>query len=119
MWDGTRVIWKVGGRILAEDPAEVEFIRSRTGPWRTVLTALGVWDNSIQLFGGSPVEWAKEIGLLDVPCLLAHVNYVDDSDIDLLAGGKAPDGKARTLKITLLREDGLWKVRPGLDSLPR
>ena len=37
----------------------------------------------------------------------------------VFAGGKTPVGKARTLKITLLREDGLWKVRAGLESLPQ
>ena len=32
------------------------------------------------------------------------------------ASGKLPDGKSQTLEITLIREDGLWKVRPGLDA---
>jgi len=36
----------------------------------------------------------------------------------VFANGKTPDGKPRMLKITLLREDGLWKVRAGLESLP-
>jgi cytosine/adenosine deaminase-related metal-dependent hydrolase len=74
---------------LAEDPAEIEFLKTGGGPWREVLRALGLWDNSIKPFGGSPVEWAKETGLLDIPAILAHVNYVDDRDIELLANGKA------------------------------
>ena len=37
---------------------------------------------------------------------------------EVFAAGKTPVGKARTLKINLLREGGLWKVRAGLESLP-
>jgi len=74
---------------LAEDPAEIEFLKTGGGPWRKVLKALGLWDQSVKPFGGSPVEWAKEVGLLDIPAILAHVNYVDDRDIELLAKGKA------------------------------
>ena len=37
----------------------------------------------------------------------------------VFADCQARDGKPRTLEITLLREDGLWKVRPGLGNLPR
>lgn len=37
----------------------------------------------------------------------------------VFADCKARDGKPRTLEITLFREDGLWKVRPGLGNLPR
>ncbi len=36
----------------------------------------------------------------------------------VFARGKTPVGKPQMLKITLLREDGLWKVRAGLESLP-
>jgi len=74
---------------LAEDRAEVEFLKLCTGPWPTVLKGLGLWDESIKPYGGSPVQWASEIGLLDTPAILAHVNYVDRGDIDLLASGEA------------------------------
>jgi hypothetical protein len=41
----------------------------------------------------------------------------DDSAV-VYAKGVALDGKARTLKINLLREDGVWKISGGLHSLP-
>ena len=34
----------------------------------------------------------------------------------VFADGKGPDGKPKTVKISLVREDGLWKVMPGLES---
>ena len=34
----------------------------------------------------------------------------------VFADGKAPDGTPKTMKINLVREDGLWKVMPGLGS---
>ena len=37
----------------------------------------------------------------------------------VLATGKRPDGKPSTLKVKLVREDGLWKVKAGLESLGR
>jgi aminodeoxyfutalosine deaminase len=43
----------------------------------------------VQTFGGSPVAFAHAIGLLQYPTLLAHVNYCDDAELDLLAGGQA------------------------------
>jgi hypothetical protein len=36
----------------------------------------------------------------------------------VMATGKAPNGDARRLRIKLVREDGLWKVCAGLESLP-
>ena len=32
------------------------------------------------------------------------------------ARGTAPDGRAKSLKIEFVREDGLWKVEAGLQS---
>jgi len=74
---------------LAEDPAELEFLNSATGPWRKVLKSFGLWDQSIKPAGISPVRFARQIGLLDVPAILAHVNYVNNDDIDILSHGHA------------------------------
>lgn len=74
---------------LAEDPAEIELIRDGRGPWKKVLSALGLWDGQFKPRGLSPVAWARELGILDQPVLLAHVNYATDADIDLLARGRA------------------------------
>ncbi len=76
---------------LAEHPAEDEFIRHGKGPWRTLLNTLRLWDGRFTPAGRSPVAWAARLGLLNRggKVLLAHVNYVDDEDIDLLASGTA------------------------------
>lgn len=35
----------------------------------------------------------------------------------VFAAGKAPDGSSKTLKINLVREDGVWKVKAGLETV--
>ena len=35
----------------------------------------------------------------------------------VFAAGKAPDGSSKTLKIKLVREDGVWKVEAGLETV--
>ncbi len=74
---------------LAEDTAELEFVETGGGPWRDVLETFGIWDETINAHGGTPVAWADDIGLLDTRAILAHVNYVTDDDIELLAAGRA------------------------------
>ena len=37
---------------------------------------------------------------------------------EVLADGKTREGKPCRLKVVLVREDGLWRVRAGLESLP-
>jgi cytosine/adenosine deaminase-related metal-dependent hydrolase len=74
---------------LAETPYEHEFLRSHTGPLRGMWDRLGSWADFPETFDGSPVEFAKAIGLLDRPTLLAHVNYCDDADLDLLSRSAA------------------------------
>ncbi len=75
---------------LAESPDEEQFLKSHTGPFRELLEALGSWRDDIETFSGSPIEMAAAIGLLDLPrSLLAHVNYCNDAELELLARGKA------------------------------
>jgi len=84
--------WREGWRVtthLAEDPAELEFIRTGQGPWRKVLRTLGLWDKTFKPEGLTPVAWAKARGFLDHPILLAHVNYADDQDIEILGKSQA------------------------------
>lgn len=73
---------------LAESPDERTFLESHSGPFRALWDRLGVWRDDVATFTGSPVQMANAIGLLDRPALLAHVNYCDDSELDLLARGK-------------------------------
>jgi cytosine/adenosine deaminase-related metal-dependent hydrolase len=74
---------------LAEIPEEREFLHSHAGPLQEMWERLGAWEDFPGTFDGSPVAFAKSMGLLDYPTLLAHVNYCDDEDLALLARGKA------------------------------
>jgi cytosine/adenosine deaminase-related metal-dependent hydrolase len=74
---------------LAETPDEAMFLADHTGPFKALWDLLAAWDEHVPRFTGGPVRFAKAIGLLDYPTLLAHVNYCDDAEMDLLAGGCA------------------------------
>jgi cytosine/adenosine deaminase-related metal-dependent hydrolase len=74
---------------LAESPEEARFLRHHEGPLREMWEALGAWTSDVPRFDGSPVAFAASVGLLDLPALLAHVNYVDDDDLDRLSGSPA------------------------------
>jgi len=74
---------------LAEDPSELRFLDSASGPWITILKAVGAWDKAIRPTGQTPIQWAANLGLLDFPALLAHVNYATDADLQRLAAGCA------------------------------
>jgi cytosine/adenosine deaminase-related metal-dependent hydrolase len=70
---------------LAETRDEIEFLAHGTGAFRELLEEGGLWDGSFTPPGCSPVEYAETLGLLACSPLLAHVNYVTDTDIALLA----------------------------------
>ena len=74
---------------LAENPQEREFLEHQTGLFRDIWESLGMWDDAVETYRGSPIEFAHAIGLLDYPTLLAHVNYCDDDELELLARGSA------------------------------
>jgi aminodeoxyfutalosine deaminase len=74
---------------LAETPEETDFLRHQGGPFRETWELLGGWADGVETFDGTPVQLANAVGLLDSRALLAHVNYCDDGDLDLLAGGNA------------------------------
>jgi aminodeoxyfutalosine deaminase len=75
---------------LAETLEEEVFLSNQSGPFR-YLWEFGVnaWDDSVPRHAGGPIRFARDVGLLDYPTLLAHVNYCDDEEISLLAAGKA------------------------------
>lgn len=74
---------------LAESPDEAEFLASHTGPFQALWDFLNAWDDNVPKFAGGPIRFAKSLGLLDVPAVLAHVNYCDDDELALLAAGQA------------------------------
>ncbi len=74
---------------LAESSAEAEFLASHTGPFRDLWDAWLTWDDHVPTYAGGPIRYARDLGLLDYPTLLAHVNYADDDELALLAAGRA------------------------------
>ncbi len=74
---------------LAETPGEGDLLRNGGGPLLDLLRRLGVIDTSFPKLGLGPVELARQLGLLEADCLLAHVNYTDDAELDILATGRA------------------------------
>jgi aminodeoxyfutalosine deaminase len=74
---------------LAETPDEAEFLAAGTGEFRRLWDTLGWWDDAVPRFPGGPIRFAKAVGLLDHPTLLAHVNYADDAELAILAQSQA------------------------------
>ena len=74
---------------LAENPEEQDFLQSHSGPFRQLWNDLDSWQDDVPTYRGSPIDMAKAIGLLDYPTLLAHVNYCNDREMNLLAKGQA------------------------------
>lgn len=74
---------------LAESPDECDFLAHHAGPFRDLWSALGGWDDAVPTFAGGPIRFAQSLGLLDHSALLAHVNYCDDEELNLLANGRA------------------------------
>ena len=70
---------------LSETMAELEFINSAKGPWRTYLEELDKWDGSFNPLKKSPIRHLLDMNLVNRPMLLAHVNYISDADLDSLA----------------------------------
>src|SRR5262249_48887717 len=75
---------------LAENAEEREFLLEHAGMFRQVWEKLGLWDENVVTHRGSPIEFADAVGLLQYPkSLLAHVNYCDDTEMEMLAEGNA------------------------------
>ncbi len=70
---------------LAETADEADFTTRQSGAIGAFLKRSGAWDRKVPCPGMKPVEYAVETGLLSGQTLLAHVNYVEASDIDLIA----------------------------------
>jgi cytosine/adenosine deaminase-related metal-dependent hydrolase len=74
---------------LAETRDEAIFLADHAGPLRDLWDQWLTWDENVPTFEGGPVRFARQVGLLDYPTLLAHVNYVDDDEMEILAASKA------------------------------
>lgn len=69
---------------LAETLEEIQFIMSGDGPLIDLLRQFGAWDASIEGAGQHPIDHLESI-LSKTPCLAAHLNYIDDRHLALLA----------------------------------
>ncbi len=74
---------------LAETRDESVFTESGRGPLHDLLVELGLDDGLLPCPKMSPVALAHSCGLLTPRSVLAHCNYVDESDIEMLAAGSA------------------------------
>ncbi len=74
---------------LAETKEELQFLRDGTGLFRDLLEEWNLWDGSFTPPQCTPIEYMKMLKMFDIhplfAPLLAHVNYVTDTDLDLLA----------------------------------
>jgi len=77
---------------LGESPEEVEFLRKGSGPWRSLLEQLGVWNADWQAPRCSPVEYLADMGFLTGSVLAVHGVQFEGTDLDRL----------RTLGVTLV-----------------
>jgi aminodeoxyfutalosine deaminase len=84
---------KAGGFLLsthlAESADEAAFLSDHAGPLRRVWDFLQAWDDQVPRVAGGPIRFAESLGLLDVPTVLAHVNYCDNDEMRVLAHGRA------------------------------
>jgi cytosine/adenosine deaminase-related metal-dependent hydrolase len=74
---------------LAETADETQFLADHTGPFRRLWEVLGAWTDGVSRLEGGPIRAMQSLGLLDYPTLLAHVNYADDDELEILSRGKA------------------------------
>ncbi|MCH7596241.1 MAG: amidohydrolase family protein [Planctomycetes bacterium] len=70
---------------LCESRSEDEFTRSGTGPLADFLRSIDVWDAWVPATRCDPLELIRANGLLGSRTLLAHANYLSDSQISKIA----------------------------------
>lgn len=74
---------------LAETSFESEFLAQHSGPFRKLWDFMGDWDNTVSTHPGGVISAMQSVGLLDLPALLAHVNYASDAELAILAQSPA------------------------------
>ena len=70
---------------LAESREELEFLRSGTGAWRTLLEELGRWDPRWSAGTPSPVAYLDRLGWLGPGILLVHGVHLTDAELRRVA----------------------------------
>lgn len=74
---------------LAETADERTFLLKGTGKLFDFLARMGMIGQSVAVHGAGPMEFARRVGLLDAAALLAHVNCIDDAELEALAASSA------------------------------
>jgi cytosine/adenosine deaminase-related metal-dependent hydrolase len=70
---------------LAETEEELQLLRSGNGPLRDFLVSLGAWSNDWEPPGSSPAQWITGQQTSQASWILAHGNYLCESEIAQLA----------------------------------
>ncbi len=73
---------------LAETEAELELLRSGTGPLRQMLEAFGAWSPEAIALGSRPLDYLQTLAGAD-RALVIHGNYLDDEEIAFVAAQRA------------------------------
>ncbi len=105
---------------LAESLEEVEFTTRGTGTFKSLLQMVGVWDVSCAKPGASPVARVLDAIGEDRPIVAAHLNYVDDRDLDRLAQSRVSVAYCpRASEYFGHPQDGAWGAHRYRDMLAR
>ena len=70
---------------LLESDDERQFTRQAKGSFAQFLRDIGVWDDAVSLSECEPVELALRTGVLGPSTIIAHANYVTDSEMQVIA----------------------------------
>ncbi len=74
---------------LGESAEELEFLRSGSGPWRSLLTALNAWSDGWRAPGTGPVDYLARHGLVTGRLLAVHCVQLTDGELRQLAAAGA------------------------------
>ncbi|MCY2928994.1 MAG: amidohydrolase family protein [Planctomycetota bacterium] len=80
--------WIIGMH-LAETEAERQYMLHRLGQLIEYRRRQGASEPADDTFRGTPIAYARSIGLLDIPALLVHLSRIDDEDVHQLSQGRA------------------------------
>ena len=78
---------------LAEMPEEEYFLATGEGGLRDFLESINAWDDDWEPLGDRPADYIRKRDLRQMDWIIAHGNYLDESDFWQLRPQAAPDGQ--------------------------